>query len=359
MRIPVTLAASPYDVVVARGALRAVADEIAQIGGVERAVVVSQAPVAAHYVEVVTAILGDAGAEPTVVEIPDGEGAKSLNTLADLYDRCAALPLRRHDVVIALGGGVVGDVAGFLAATWNRGVDVVQVPTTLLAQVDAAIGGKTGINLAAGKNLVGAFHQPAVVIADIDTLATLPPRVRTEGLGEVVKYGLIRDPTILDLVEANSQRARDGDLDLLEELVIRSVRVKAQVVAADEREAGERAHLNFGHTFGHAVEALTGYAHVLHGEAVAIGMLVALDIGVRLGVTAPDLQDRARGLLDRLGLPTAAPRLDRGAVWETMARDKKARGGVRWVLVRQPGDVVVVLAPPDVVDDALDNFPPL
>lgn len=354
MRITVPVAPNPYDVVVGRGVLRDLSQEFARLGA-ERAVVVTQAPVAAHWLEPVEVALRHAWMAPTVVEVPDGETAKSLTTLGTLYERCAEVPLRRHDLVVALGGGVVGDLAGFLAATYNRGVRVMQIPTTVLAQVDAAIGGKTAINLTAGKNLVGAFHQPTIVIADTDTLGTLTPRIRIEGLGEVVKYGLIRDPAILDLLEADADAARAGSPPLLEELVARSVAVKAKVVAADEREAGEREHLNLGHTFGHAVEALTGYRAVLHGDAVAIGTVVALDIGVRLGITPPDLLGRARTLLERLGLPTRAPRLNREAVWAAMARDKKARGeGVRFVLVRALGEVEVLPVERRVVDAAID-----
>ncbi|MBW3621646.1 MAG: 3-dehydroquinate synthase, partial [Actinobacteria bacterium] len=224
-----------------------------------------------------------------------------------------------------------------------------------LAQVDAAIGGKTGVNLPEGKNLVGAFHQPVGVVADVATLATLPERERLAGLGEVVKYGLIRDPAILDLLEADPAAARAGEPDLLAELVRRSAAVKAAVVAADERESGERAHLNLGHTYGHAVEALTGYAEVLHGEAVAIGTCAALRLGVHAGVTPPALVERTERLLGELGLPTRAPRLDREAVWTTMARDKKADDGVRFVLLEDLGRCTVTTPDRAHVDRAIDE----
>ena len=352
-RIPVELPDRAYDVVVGRDLLSAITEHVPPPEHATRAVVVTQAPVAEHHLPPVEAALREAGLEPWICEVVDGEVAKDLATLSGLYGRLADLPLGRDDLVVALGGGVVGDLAGFLAATWNRGVAVLQVPTTLLAQVDAAVGGKTGVNLPQGKNLVGAFHQPLGVVADVDTLATLPERIRIEGLGEVVKYGLIRDPVILDLLERRTGDARAGTPDLLEELVQRSVAVKAAVVAADERESGERAHLNLGHTYGHAVEALTGYEEVLHGEAVAIGTCVALHLGRRMGLTPPDLVERGIALLDALGLPTRGPALARGQVGEVMARDKKARGGVRFVVVDGAGSARVVRPDPADVDAAI------
>lgn len=357
MTARVELGERSYDIHVGRGLLDR-ADELCPLPADARhLLVVTQPAVAERHLPRLQAALERTGREVSVVLVPDGEQAKDVDNLATLWRRFAQAspPLGRHDVVIALGGGVVGDLAGFAAATWNRGVAVVQVPTTLLGQVDSAIGGKTGINLVEGKNLVGAFHQPLAVIADVDTLATLPPADLVGGLGEVVKYGFIRDPAILDLLEADPAAATAGDLDVLEELVRRSADVKATVVSGDEREAGQRAHLNFGHTFGHAVEALTGYGSMRHGEAVAIGMVMALRLGVAEGVTPPELVERAERLLDALGLPTRAPSLDRDQVWATMARDKKARDGLRWVLLAGLGDVVVTRADQDNVDKAIDE----
>ncbi len=354
-RIRVDLRERGYDVVVGRGLLGHLADAVPLPAGARRAAVVTQRPVAVHHLEPVVASLQGAGLQVSVHEVPDGEAAKSLDQLGALYRAMAALPLARGDVVVALGGGVVGDLAGFLAATWNRGVAVLQAPTTLLAQVDAAIGGKTAVNLAEGKNLVGAFHQPLGVVADVDTLATLPARERTAGLGEVVKYGLIRDPGILDLLADDPDAATTGDPDLLTELVRRSAAVKAAVVAADERETGERAHLNLGHTYGHAVEALTGYGRYLHGEAVAIGTVLALRLGVALGHTHPTLAARGEALLGALGLPTAGPVLDRAEVWRTMGRDKKVRDGVRFVLLDALASPTVITPPTDAVDAAIDT----
>jgi 3-dehydroquinate synthase len=337
MTITVNVPGRPYEVHIGRGILPSLGEVVTGQTRAKRVLVVTQEPVARHYLDTVASSLRDHGIDVHVATVPDGEAAKSPAVLQDLWSTCAAVPLERRDAIIALGGGVVGDLAGFVAATWNRGIHLVQVPTTLLAQTDAAIGGKTGIDLAAGKNLVGAFHQPVAVIADIDTLATLDERTRVEGFGEVVKYGLIRDLDILDLLEAGMSDARAGDPELLEVLVRRSVAVKSAVVADDVHESGQRAHLNFGHTYAHALETLTGYDRFLHGEAVAIGMLVALRIGEAMGLHGPVLRERTTPLLEGLGLPVSAPALDRQGLWEVMARDKKADDGVRFVLLEGLG----------------------
>jgi 3-dehydroquinate synthase len=352
--VPVEAGSRRYGVHVGRGVLDTVGDVATSATRARRALVVSQPPVADRYADRVEASLRAAGLEVTRHVFDDGEASKTVASLKGVWTAAAAVPLERRDVVVALGGGVVGDLAGFAAATYNRGIDVVQVPTTLLAQVDAAVGGKTGIDLAEGKNLVGAFHQPAAVVADVDTLATLPARTRVEGLGEVVKYGLIREPSILDDCEAHADAVATGQPERLADLVHRSVRVKAAVVAADERESGERAHLNLGHTYAHALEALTGYEAFLHGEAVAVGMLVALRLGERLGLHGPELHDRTRALLRRLGLPTTAPRLDPDDVLAVMARDKKADAGIRYVVLEALGRPAVVRPDPDDVLAAID-----
>jgi 3-dehydroquinate synthase len=356
--VEVALADAPYPVVVGAGMLAGLLDHLTLPETAANAFVVTQRPVmAAGHVGAVETALRGAGLTVHRHEVPDGELAKDVAVLAELWDACVDVPVGRGDLIVAVGGGVVGDLAGFLAATWNRGIAVLQVPTTLLAQVDAAIGGKTGINLPGGKNLVGAFHQPIGVVCDVSTLATLPERIRVEGLGEVVKYGLIADPVILDLLEADPDGAMAGDPSLLRELVERSARVKAAVVAADEREGGVRAHLNLGHTYGHAVEALTGYADVLHGEAVAVGTVVALRLGQRLGRTPADVVERGEALLERLDLPVIGPARDRDEVWAAMARDKKAtREGVRFVVLDGLAQPVVVPVDRADVDAVLDEL---
>jgi 3-dehydroquinate synthase len=356
--VTVLLSDRTYPVVVGRGHLDAVASHVELPDGAANALVVTQqAIVDAGHVDSVEASLRTAGLAVHRQVVPDGEPAKELSVLASLWQVAAQVPLSRADVVVAVGGGVVGDLAGFAAAAFNRGIAVLQVPTTLLAQVDAAVGGKTGINLPEGKNLVGAFHQPIGVICDVDVLATLPPRVLVEGLGEVAKYGLIHDPVVLELLEGSPASAAAGEPGLMEELVRRSVAVKAAVVAADEREGGVRAFLNFGHTYAHAVETLSGYGTVLHGEAVTIGMVVALRLGERLGRTPSSLVQRAENLLVELGLPVRGPVLDRGAVWQIMARDKKAgRDGVRFVVLDDLAMPVVITPSREDVDAVLDGL---
>ncbi len=273
---------------------------------------------------------------------PAGESAKSQAEAGRLWSRLALERAGRDTLVVAVGGGVVGDLAGFAAATWHRGVDVIQVPTTLLAMVDAAIGGKTGINLPAGKNLVGAFHQPAAVVADLDTLRTLPPRHLRAGLAEVIKYGLIADPALFRLLERRSGAILKLDAELLARVVARCVTLKARVVAADEREAGERMLLNLGHTFGHAIEAATGFVRYLHGEAVGIGLVAASVLAERAGVAAKGLEGRVRRLVRGCGLPDRAPGLDPVRLRARARGDKKVRGGqMRYVVCRRIGKAEV------------------
>jgi 3-dehydroquinate synthase len=351
--VTVPLGERAYDVVVGTGLLARL-DSFVPPSEAATAVVVTNRTVDALYGQTVRDALGRIGLATHTVEVPDGETAKSIDTLAMLYHRFAAAGLRRDDLVVALGGGVVGDLAGFAAATWHRGVAVLQLPTTLLAQVDSSLGGKTGINLPEGKNLVGAFHQPVAVVADTSALATLPVRELRAGLGEVAKYGFIADPVVLDLLERHPDEVIDGDPDLLTEIVRRGVAVKARVVAADERESGERALLNYGHTFGHAIEAITRYEQYLHGEAVALGMVAAAHLGERLGITEAGTERRTRAILERLGLPTGGIGLDPARVWEHVGRDKKAKQHVRFVVCVTPGRAVVVDDPPrDDVDAAV------
>ena len=349
-RLRVDLGARSYDVVVGRGVIRAGLAEVIGIDGWRHTVVVTDDLVGRLHGAGVIAAVPDA----TVLEVPRGEAAKTLDTVGRLYRELAAAGAGRDTLVVAFGGGSVGDVAGFVAATWNRGVALLQLPTTVIAQADAAIGGKTAIDLPQGKNLVGAFHQPVAVLADVATLATLPPRDRAAGLAEVLKAGLVGDASLVDLLDGSAEAAVAGDLDLLATLIARAAAVKARVVSADEREAGPREVLNLGHTYGHAVEALSGFA-LSHGEAVAIGLLVDLRIGVAIGVTPPGLYERVARVIARLGLPATTPRRDRDDVWEVMRRDKKTRDGVRFVVVDAPGSATVVTAPVRVVDAAIDE----
>jgi len=285
---------------------------------------------------------GLAGRRVHSLALPDGEAHKTLGTVSRIFDALVEARFNRDACVASLGGGVVGDMAGFAAACYQRGVDLVQLPTTLLAQVDASIGGKTGVNHPAGKNMIGAFHQPVGVIADTETLATLPQREFRSGFAEVVKHALIADTEFLDWLDANIDRLLAQEPDSLVHAVRRSCEIKAQIVAADERERGRRAELNFGHTLGHAIETATGYAGWLHGEAVSVGMMMAASLSQRLGWLAAADVARVRDLLRRAGLPAAAPGIGARQALALMGMDKKVlKGRIRLVLLKGLGQAVV------------------
>ncbi|MGH3565862.1 MAG: 3-dehydroquinate synthase [Pseudonocardia sp.] len=355
--IDVPIVSSPYKIVVGRGLLDRLSEFIQRPHFAWKAALITSEPIFDLYGERVVGALKKLGVTVHLVIVPDGERAKNFETLQKCYNAFGHMPLGRRDLVVALGGGVIGDLAGFAAATWNRGVPVVQIATTLVAQVDSAIGGKTGINLPEGKNLVGAFHQPLIVIDDTETLKTLPERELRAGLAEVVKYGFIADPVILTLLKAAPHVAARVDLDLLDELVQRSAAVKARVVGNDEFEAGGRELLNYGHTVGHAIETLSSYREFRHGEAISIGMVFAARLGEKLGVSDQGLADVTVRALSQLGLPTGGVTFNKADVWEVLSRDKKARAGVRFVLCPRPGEAVLV-DPPDVavVDEVLSSL---
>jgi 3-dehydroquinate synthase len=276
--------------------------------------------------------------EISIETVPDGERFKTLTTASRLFDALIEAHIGRDGAVVALGGGVIGDLSGFAAACYQRGIAYVQMPTTLLAQVDSSVGGKTGVNHAAGKNLIGAFHQPLCVISDTATLRTLPERELRSGLAEVIKCALICDAAFLGWLEAHLQDLLERDPQALEHAIKRSCEIKAEIVSRDEREQGPRALLNLGHTFAHAIESATGYADWLHGEAVAAGLLVAASLSARLGWLAPADLDRVRTLLSRAGLPLAAPAIGSAQALEHMQRDKKVRAGhIRLILLRNLG----------------------
>lgn len=310
------------------------------IGG-KRVAIVTNETVAPLYLD---RVLGMVGAyDPVTVILPDGEQYKTLEYLNRIFDRLLETRCDRTTTVLALGGGVVGDMAGFAAACYQRGIDFIQIPTTLLAQVDSSVGGKTGVNHPLGKNMIGAFHQPRCVLIDTDTLNTLPDRELAAGIAEVVKYGLIRDLAFLEWLEANMARLVARDRDVLAEAIYQSCRNKAEVVGADEREAGQRALLNLGHTFGHAIETGMGYGAWLHGEAIGAGMVMAADLSCRMGWIARDDVERIERLLRAARLPVRAPvGLSVERFLELMSVDKKVLGGtLRLVLLRQLGAAVV------------------
>ena len=335
-----------YDITVGRGLLPTVGAAVKAAGG-RRAAVIADAAIAATHAAAVETGLRSVGIEATSLIVRPGEGSKSITEAGRLWDALAERAVDRRTHVVAVGGGVVGDLAGFVAATFGRGLAFWQVPTTVVAQVDSAIGGKTGINLTAGKNLVGAFWQPHGVIADIDTLATLPAREFVSGFAEVVKYGMILDAAFFSWLEGNVGPLLARDPAALAHAVERSAALKAGVVAQDERElTGLRAVLNYGHTFAHAYETAAGYGTLLHGEAVAIGMARAARLARDLGRVSADLIDRQDRLLLGLGLPVEPPPgadLPAEALLEIMARDKKAVGGeLRFVLPTRIGHVELV-----------------
>lgn len=312
--------------------------------------IVTNETVAPLYLDTLRAALQDR--QVACVVLPDGEQYKTLQTLSRIFDALIAERMNRDAAVVALGGGVIGDMAGFAAACYQRGIDYIQVPTTLLAQVDSSVGGKTAVNHPAAKNMIGAFHQPRCVIADTHTLRSLSSREYRAGLAEVAKYGLICDPDFLGWLEAHVEPLLARQDEPIMHAVRRSCEIKAQIVGADEREHGVRALLNLGHTFGHAIETASGYGNWLHGEAVAAGMVMAADMSMRLGwITAADVA-RARALLERFGLPVTPPRIGVQRARELMGLDKKVLGGrIRLVLLRGLGKAEVI---GDYSNDALE-----
>lgn len=347
-----------YDVVVARGLLRSLGDYVKPLTE-GRVAVVTDETVAALYGPRVLESLEAAGVRSRLLAVPPGETSKSFAELERVLDRLGAFGLDRSDLVVALGGGVVGDLAGLAAALYMRGIDFVQVPTTLLAQVDSSVGGKTAIDTVRGKNLVGAFHQPRLVLADIDVLESLPARQVRSGWAEVLKHGLICDASYFEWLAGAGSAGASGDPDALQRAVIRSVEIKSGIVGQDEKEAGRRALLNLGHTFGHALEAELGYdaARLTHGEAVSIGCALAFRFSAEEGLCPPGLPQRVSEAIEASGLPT---RLDEVGAFSAerlvrrMAGDKKAKGGrLTLVLARDIGEAFVQ---PDVEPRRLKDF---
>jgi 3-dehydroquinate synthase len=307
-----------------------------------RVVIISNTVVAPLYLERLRSALADRGVEAFPIVLPDGEASKSWETLKLILDALLAARCERKTTLVALGGGVTGDLAGFAAAVFLRGVPFVQVPTTLLAQVDSSVGGKTGINHPLGKNMIGAFHQPRLVVADTETLSTLPDRELAAGIAEIVKYGLISDAPFFEWLAENMERLVSRDPEALAYAIRRSCEAKAKVVAADERESGMRALLNLGHTFGHAIEAGTGYGTWLHGEAVAAGTVLALETSRRLDLLSERDVERVRNLYRRAGLPVTAPDLGAERYVSLMGLDKKVEDGrIHLVLLRSIGNAFV------------------
>ncbi len=340
--VPVTHAGGQYAIRIETGRYRSLGQTLRQtFGDRPRAVVIVSNPkVARHYAAAVVESVAAAGFHPHLCLIPDGERYKTLRTVARIWDFCVARRVERRDLLVALGGGVVGDLTGFAAATYLRGLAFVQLPTTLLAMIDSAVGGKTGINHRAGKNLIGAFHQPALVVADLETLTTLPRREWNAGWHEAIKYGVIRDADLFARLEARLPLALNPPLpwDWLAAVVADCCRIKAAIVVRDERETGERKVLNFGHTVGHALEAVTRYRRFRHGEAVGIGMVAACQMAVRLGKLAPDEARRLEQLVRRVGRMPDTDGITVAALLEALRHDKKVfQGQLRFILPSRIG----------------------
>jgi 3-dehydroquinate synthase len=324
----VNLGARSYAIHIGAGVLQRAGEFLAQAGLRGKVAVVTNPTVAPLYLDAVIDSLGKSGFAAVAILIPDGEEHKNFQSLQTIYDRLIAERFERKSCVLALGGGVVGDLAGFAAATYLRGVPYVQAPTTLLAQVDSSVGGKTGVNHADGKNLIGAFYQPRLVLIDVDALATLPQRELVAGLAEVIKYGVIEDAALFALLELKIEKLLQLDRDLLIQTIATCCAIKARVVEADEREEDYRAVLNFGHTVGHALEAVTHYKQFLHGEAVGVGMAKAAALSHREGFCDQQSLDRIVGLIKQAGLPTEVPSaVSMPSLIQAMEVDKKAAAG--------------------------------
>ena len=357
-RLSIDLGERSYPIVIGTGLLGA-PQTYAALPAASKALIVTNTTVAPLYADALRAALLPKYPEVHVVVLPDGEEHKNWQTLNLVFDALLGQGCDRKTVLFALGGGVVGDMTGFAAASYMRGVPFVQVPTTLLAQVDSSVGGKTAINHPLGKNMVGAFYQPQLVVCDLDTLDTLAPRELSAGLAEVIKYGPIADMDFMDWLEANMDALLARDRSALLHAVRRSCEIKAWVVGQDEREAGLRAILNFGHTFGHAIEAGMGYGAWLHGEGVGAGMVMAADLSRRLGLVDAAFVARLNTLVQRAGLPLRGAVIDAadnaGRYLELMRVDKKAEAGaIRFVLIDGPGQAVVRAAPDALVREVID-----
>lgn len=322
----------------------------------QQAAIVTNTTVGPLYLERVQNILQQAGIKTLAIVLPDGESYKNTDSLNQIYAALLQNRMERKATLIALGGGVIGDLTGFAAATYLRGVPFIQIPTTLLAQVDSSVGGKTGINHPLGKNMIGAFYQPQLVLADTETLNTLPDRELSAGLAEIIKYGLISDLAFFEWLEENMSLLLARDTQALAYAILHSCQNKAAVVAADEREAGQRALLNLGHTFGHAIEAGMGYGVWLHGEAVGTGMLMAAVLSQQMGWLNAQEVARIRALIVKAGLPDVAPNLGHEQYLDLMGLDKKVEGGkLRFVLLKAIGNAVISEAPPEPLRATLET----
>ncbi len=357
--VDVSLGLRSYPILIGSDLLPSLGEQCAKLGLGRRCAVISDVNVARRYAKRAMTSMQAAGFEPVLITVPAGETSKSLKVVQACCEQLARHRLERHSFIVALGGGVVGDLAGFVAAVYLRGMAFVQAPTTLLAQVDSSVGGKVGVNLPAGKNLVGAFYQPRLVLCDLSALATLPMRQFRSGLAEVIKYGIISDSALFGRLEKDLGLLLKRNPAVLAETVARCCEIKAEVVARDERDDGLRAILNFGHTIGHALEAISGYGKFLHGEAIAIGQVAAAKLSVEISGLSADQAERIEALFRRAGLPATIQLSARqqARLFEAMRLDKKVSGGeIQFVLARRIGKVEAGRkAPPELIAKVLQN----
>jgi 3-dehydroquinate synthase len=342
--IPVNLPDRSYNILIEKGSLANLGAEMSRLSLGKKVLLVSNPEIFEYYGQIAVNSLEKAGFTVSTHLIPAGENYKTLDSIAEVYDSALAHRLERSSTMVALGGGVIGDMTGFAAATWLRGVNFVQVPTTLLAMVDASIGGKTGVNHPQGKNLIGAFYQPKLVLIDPSVLKSLPVREFRAGMAEVIKYGVIWDAELFKQLEDSDNLASFSQIDgeLLQTIITKSCQAKADVVSKDEKEAGLRAILNYGHTIAHGIESLTGYTSINHGEAVAMGMVAAGAIAVKLGMWTTSENQRQRALIAKAGLETQIPPLNPDEMIETLTADKKVKDGkVRFILPTAIGKVTI------------------
>ena len=345
-----------YDILISRNILSKVGEFISNILEPSRIIIITHPSVRKLFGDEMESGLVNVGYSPNVIEIPEGETSKSLRQVELIYDRMLELKCDRKSVLIALGGGVVGDLTGFTAATFQRGISFIQIPTTLLSQVDSSVGGKTAVNHPRGKNMIGAFYQPKLVVIDLNTLSTLPKNQLRAGLSEVVKYGVIADEKLFIFLENNIQKILSLDSKCLEYIVKTSCAIKARIVEKDERESKYRMILNFGHTFGHSIETLTNYTEYLHGEAISIGMVQAALLSVESGLCNKDLPKRITNLLKEFGLPIQAHDSKSKEIIESMRHDKKnSHNKLRFVLPKAIGLVEIVDDVPETLIKAVLN----
>ncbi len=342
-KVRVVLDARSYDICIGHDFMQTLKDYIHSFSLGKKAAIITNPKLRRLYGGIIEQQWKEKGRMPVVIELPAGERYKTLKSVSKIYDVLIKEKFERNSSIIALGGGVIGDIAGFVAATYLRGIPYIQVPTSLVAQVDSSVGGKTGVNHPLGKNLIGAFYQPSLVWIDVGVLRTLPHRELVAGMAEVVKYGVIADKQFFSFIEENYKKILSLEQEVLIHTVERSCEIKAMVVSADEREKGLRAILNFGHTIGHAIETVTGYKRYKHGEAVSLGMVCAARLASIMGLCHQDAFLRIERLCKLLGLPTSIPRMEFGVLWDILQRDKKViNGKVRFILPVSLGEVKII-----------------